>query len=344
MSVVKTELTVLLIENNPDDALQVIKSLNEEISKPFIHHVKTFSQARESLNRGFHYDVILVDLTLQDLSGTELLTKLMPLAQNMPVIVLSRSNKEFEIEMLSLGVSDCFQKDDLNATYLIKSIAYSIERKKIANKLEDSEEKYRNLFSFSPIPMWIFDVNTFKFLNVNEAAVMNYGYSQEEFLNMTIKDIRPEEDIEMIESIVEANKESGAFSWGEYRHLKKNGELIYVDIKSNLVEFEGKLARLVLALDITERVQYMQAIEEQNERLYEIAWSHSHVIRAPLARMMSLINMLSMDKTGKREPKEILNHVIDSAKELDDIVRDIVKKSKVYKKYIKHDVENTYRR
>ncbi|ELR72782.1 hypothetical protein C900_00743 [Fulvivirga imtechensis AK7] len=334
MNVIERELTILLVENSADDASQIIKFLKEEIIKPIIHHAKTFDQARESLTRGFHYDVILLDVSLQDNTAGKQVSDLGQLANDIPVIVLcSGSDKEFTAKTLSPGISDCLRKSDLNGSYLTKSIAYNLEKKSIAHKLRDSEERYQSLFSFSPIPMWVFDVDTLKFLNVNEAAIRNYGYSREEFLNMTIKDIRPEEDIEMVESIVKANKKSGIFSWGEYRHIKKTGELIYVDIKSNLIEFEGNRARLVLSLDITDRVRYMQAIEEQNERLYEIAWSQSHVVRAPLARMMGLLNMLSLKKTGKKEPKEILELVMSSARELDDIVRDIVRKSEVIKNY-----------
>lgn len=330
MAITNKELAVLVIEDNAGDAVLVTDLLEEGISQPIIHNATTFTQAKESLINGFCYDVILLDLTLPDNSGEQLVHDIILLAANTPVIVLTGySSRDFGVKTLSLGVSDYLLKDDLSLDQLIKSITYSIERKRVNVKLKDSEEKYKSLFSLSPMPMWVFDVNTFEFLNVNDAAIRQYGYSREEFLHMTIKDIRPPDDMRKIEEIVAESRNSNAFSWGEFRHLKKGGQLIYVDIKSNLIDFEGKKARLVLATDITERVQHMKAIEKQNKRLQEIAWSQSHVVRAPLARMMGLVNVLSLKKDLVKNQDEILDLIMHSAKELDDILRDIVKKTEI---------------
>lgn len=330
MIIAKEELVVLVIEDNAGDAVLVTDLLEEGISRPIIHNATTFTQAEESLVNGFRYDVILLDLTLPDNSGEKLVNDTILLAGNTPVIVLTGfSDRDFSVKTLSLGVSDYLLKDDLSVEHLIKIITYSIERTRVNVKLKESEEKYKSLFSLSPIPMWVFDVNTFQFLNVNDAAIIQYGYSREEFLHMTIRDIRPPEDVKEVEEIVADSKKSGIFSWGEFRHLKKGGQLMYVDIKSNLIDFEGKKARLVLATDITERVQHMKAIESQNKRLQEIAWSQSHVVRAPLARMMGLINVMSLKKDLVKNPDEILDLIMHSANELDGILRDIVKKTEV---------------
>lgn len=211
---------------------------------------------------------------------------------------------------------------------------------KYANALKESEEKYRSLFNFSPTPMWLFDVETFEFLNVNDAAIRHYGYSRSEFLNMTIMDIRPQEDTGLIADIVEQNKKTGDFVWGNYRHIKKNGELIHVEIKSNLIDFDGKMARLVLAADISDQVRYSQAIERQNRQLREIAWSQSHVVRAPLARLMGLVDLLLAENV-KKEPNQLLPYIRSSADELDNIIREIVRKTEVAEKG-EDDNENTH--
>lgn len=118
--------------------------------------------------------------------------------------------------------------------------------------LKNSEEKYRFMFHNNPQPNWIYDVETLSFLEVNEAAIQHYGYSEEEFLSMTLKDIRPAEDIPcLIEDIKKTNRLYN--NSGEWRHLKKNGQIIFVEIISHAVTYNGKDARHVLVHDITDR-------------------------------------------------------------------------------------------
>mgnify|MGYP005752660661 CR=1 FL=1 len=201
------------------------------------------------------------------------------------------------------------------------------ERKLAKTALEKSEEKYRDLFNLSPTPMWLFDMNSFRFLDVNEAAVMNYGYTKKEFLSMTAKDIRPEEEITALEKAIQVLKNKKVYYNDLTRHYKKNGEIIYVDTKKTAVDLDGVEAMLVSATDISERIKYIKAIEEQNAKLREVAWMQSHVVRAPLARMMGLISLLEKEKPSCSEISEILGYLQSSAYELDGIIREIVAKT-----------------
>jgi two-component system, cell cycle sensor histidine kinase and response regulator CckA len=113
------------------------------------------------------------------------------------------------------------------------------------------EEAYRNLFERHPSPMWVYDPETLRFLEVNEAAVAAYGWSREELLAMTIVDIRPPEDRPALLADVQARTETrGAGVW---RHLHKNGSIHDVAVYANSVDFEGRQARLVLAQDVTQQ-------------------------------------------------------------------------------------------
>ena len=126
------------------------------------------------------------------------------------------------------------------------------ERKRAEEALRESEERYRLLFESNPQPMWVYDLETLAFLAVNESAVHHYGYSQEDFLAMTIKDIRPAEDIPALyDSIARGSK--GVDVAGRWRHLKKDGTIIEVEITSHLLVFDDRRAELILAHDITER-------------------------------------------------------------------------------------------
>jgi PAS domain S-box-containing protein len=131
-------------------------------------------------------------------------------------------------------------------------------RKHAEEEVRQSEQRYRLLFDSNPQPMWVFDLETLRFLEVNEAAVHHYGYSREEFLSMTIKDIRPPEDIPALVQTLAAPV-AGLNRAGEWKHRKKDGSIIAVEVTSHQLTFAGRRAELVLVNDITERKQ----LEEQ---------------------------------------------------------------------------------
>ncbi|SDD85936.1 PAS domain S-box-containing protein [Pricia antarctica] len=193
--------------------------------------------------------------------------------------------------------------------------------------IKESERRYSDLFHLSPQPMWVYDIDTLKFLDVNKAAIKHYGHSYEEFLNMTIRKIRPETEIIKLEANLKLSQQKEKhYTHGEYVHRKKNGEEIIVDIRTNILSYKGKKAKVVLVTDITERYKYMQAMEAQNEKLKKIAWTQSHVVRAPLARIMGLIDLLKEDSPSvdQKEKEQLLEHIFQSATEFDEIIRNIV--------------------
>lgn len=127
-------------------------------------------------------------------------------------------------------------------------------RKIVSERLLNSEARYRHLFENNPLPMWVYDLETLRFLAVNDAATFYYGYSAKEFLAMTIKDIRPAETVPaLLNNILKTNSTiDDADIW---QHRKKNSELIDVEITSHELVFDGKAARLVSATDVTKRKQ-----------------------------------------------------------------------------------------
>jgi PAS domain S-box-containing protein len=132
-----------------------------------------------------------------------------------------------------------------------------------------SEERYRLLFESNPQPMWVYDVETLSFLAVNKAAIHHYGYSREEFLGMTIKDIRPPEDVPtLLKSL--APGASGLDEAGVWQHRKKDGTIIEVEITSHTLDFAGSPAELVLANNITGRRRAERALAEQQLFLRQV--------------------------------------------------------------------------
>jgi PAS domain S-box-containing protein len=148
------------------------------------------------------------------------------------------------------------------------------QRKRIEGALHQSEEQYRLLFESSPQAMWVYDLETLRFLAVNDAAVLHYGYSLEEFLSMTIKEIRPAEDLPALYAYLSGST-SGLHSAGEWRHRKKDGTIISVEITSHRLDFAGRPAKLVLANDITERRIAEKALRESEDRYRDLV-DNSH--------------------------------------------------------------------
>jgi PAS domain S-box-containing protein len=152
-------------------------------------------------------------------------------------------------------------------------IARDMSERLLARKtLEQQEKQYRVLFETYPNPTWVYDAESLAFLAVNDAAVRHYGYSRDEFLRMTIKDIRPPEDIPAL-------IESGSVTSGEplregiWRHRKQNGEIILAKILASAIQFEGHFAQLVIAVNVTAQHQAEEAIRQSEERLRALVTS-----------------------------------------------------------------------
>lgn len=335
---------ILVVEDNPGDYTLIEDYLEERFVSHNTLWAKNFKEAKSILvDDSIKCDILLLDLTLPDKSGEELINEMISLCHEIPLIVLTGySDFNFGLTSLALGASDYLVKDELDSNSLYKSIIYNLERKKILLQLETSERRYSDLFHLSPLPMWVYDITTLRFLDVNEAAEKHYGYTLQEFLGMTILDIRPKEDIpEMIERVKGLNESEPRFNQGTYRHTKKNGELIYVDIQSNTIPFQDTVGRIILARDVTERFTYIEAIERQNEKLKEIAWIQSHVVRAPLARMMGLIDTIKNEGYDSTDNEKLYDLLLLSANEFDKVIRDISRKAEEIKLDILNNTKPT---
>jgi PAS domain S-box-containing protein len=133
----------------------------------------------------------------------------------------------------------------------------------VHNGFRESEEGYRLLFESNPHAMWIYDRDTLAFLAVNDAAIQRYGYARQEFLNMTLKEIRLPQDIPSLMEKVSLIKPG--MNSASSRHIKKDGTLIDVEIVSHTLDFNGRRAELVLAMDVTQSEQSEQNGSHQSD-------------------------------------------------------------------------------
>jgi PAS domain S-box-containing protein len=217
------------------------------------------------------------------------------------------------------------------------------ERKLADERLRTSEERYRTLFESNPNPMWVYDDETLSFLAVNAAAVRHYGFTQKEFMAMSLKDIRPAEDVSaLMDNLSQASQElDEATKW---RHRKKDGALIDVEVTSHQVMWLGCRARLVLINDITarkraeqeirrlnvdleERVQQRTAeLESANKELEAFSYSVSHDLRSPL-RTMDGFSQAVLEDYGPQLPDEGRRHlqtIRDGAQRMGVLIDDLL--------------------
>lgn len=151
----------------------------------------------------------------------------------------------------------------IGASCFIINITERIEAEK---RIVDSEEKYKLLFSSNPSPMMVYDLNTYRYIEVNDAAVNKYGYSRDEFLSMTLEDIRPASELKRLRENLQSERPVLQHS-GYWQHMLKDGTIIVVEIVSHLIKYGGKDAVLVMAIDRTKEVQNERQLRKSEETL-----------------------------------------------------------------------------
>ncbi|TLY28801.1 MAG: PAS domain S-box protein [Ignavibacteria bacterium] len=151
------------------------------------------------------------------------------------------------------------------------------ERNKAEKVLGASEERFRRLFDSHPLPMWVYDAQSLQFLVVNESAMKEYGYSREEFLDMRITEIRPPDEIPDLLANVQSGRPP-LQSYGPWRHRRKDGELVEVEIVSHSTEFEGRPAFLVVAMNITERRKAERELKTSEERYRSLVSAMTSIV------------------------------------------------------------------
>ncbi|HAC44600.1 MAG TPA: hypothetical protein DCF65_00895 [Chloroflexi bacterium] len=196
-----------------------------------------------------------------------------------------------------------------------------------------SERNYRQLFESHPQPMWLYDVHTLCFLKVNDAAVERYGYSSEEFLAMTIKDIRPPQDVPKFLELTAA-PQPHYDKTGPWRHLLKDGSTVEVLITSHTTTFDDHEARLVLAEDLSEsqrlelELHQSQARAEANAELSkakdEMVSMVSHEMRTPLASIVGFAELLFTRKVTPEQRGEYLGVMLQEGRRLTALINDFL--------------------
>lgn len=455
------------------------KGVEYIVINPFDRSCETqlpVSNMLESLNDGFFSVNNQWQVTYWNAHAEKLMkrSRALVIGQNLWALYPEAVHRKFHTEYhktMETGISTHFEEYLYEEDVWLEVSAHSLkdgllvyfrditQRKKNERQLKQAKERYQSLFELSPLPTFVYSSSTLKILDVNEAALDYYGYSREQFLSMSLPDIKPARDLSIFDEIIrEVVKPQLANSVLE-RHKKANGELIFVELVENNIPFNGVDASIVITMDVTEKVnaesvrraaeevqketielfdfvvkatgdaiydcdvegdkvtwssgltkifghqvdasfnhmnwlslvhpddleriypireshitgrkerltleyrflcvdgtykcvmdrsflvydttgklkrvigavhditaqkKYVTDIETKNNRLAKLNWLQSNAVRTPLARIMSISELLSYDEVDK-ERKELLFNLLQSAKELDAVVREIIR-------------------
>lgn len=177
------------------------------------------------------------------------------------------------------------------------------ELKKAEEKIRTSEQKYKLLFESNPLPMWMLSLPNYEIIEVNTSALKQYGYEREEFLKLDIyTSLRPEEEIEKLRAA--SNRQfRGIYHAGIWRHKKKDGSIIFVDVVTHDIYYEGKPTRLVLANNVTEHHLAKEKLKEAYEETRKLTEhlqtireeERMHIAREIHDELGQLLTVLKMD-------------------------------------------------
>lgn len=187
-----------------------------------------------------------------------------------------------------LNVRGSISVDAGGQQHIAGTIVDVTDRHEAAQKLAKAEDQFRELFERNPLPFWVFDTETLRFLAVNDAAVFSYGYSRAEFLAMSILDIRPRSEVDPLRAAI-AERPAHETVDSVWTHLTRDGRRFEVRVHSSAIEFAGRPARLVLAEDVSERLSY--------ER--ELAWRADHDATTGLLTLPALVARLDARPAGE---------------------------------------------
>lgn len=308
--------TVVIVDDQPD-----LRNFLRKLLTRQGHRVLDTSNGKDGLElcRAVHPDLIITDLLMPGMDGYELVRRLRNeegIAETR-VIFFTGLFEASEAQSLAeqCGVQQVLQKpstpaailqavdsalsappsvvthpqvgfDRQHARVLGEMLLQNTDELATVNsRLAVSEREYREMFEGHPEPMWVLDAQSLAFLSVNDAAVLDYGYSREEFLAQSIFDIIPPEDTQAAIAKLQRAGIGPVSAAGVSRHYRKDGGLIEVELTTHRLQFGGRLAYSVLAHDVTERNRYEQSLRDSEEQLRHLAGRLQQVREEERARL-----------------------------------------------------------
>ncbi len=348
---------VLLVDDEPNIRWTMAEFLKREGYEALT--ASDFESALECFEQ-HHLDAAVIDIILPRKSGIDLLKELRTRAPRLPVVMITGEPNISQMpDIVRAGAYDFISKP-VSKDVLVKTVTRAVEHKRLSDEkldleaqlkkhteelevtiqgrtreLRESEQRYRLLFELNPQPMWVFDYETLRFLAVNDAAIRHYGYSRAEFLGMTLKDIRPPEDVPALLEDLAAPRAEFDDKSGPWRHRRKDGTLIDVEVSSHTLDFDGRTAGLALLTDVTARRAAEEELRQMQERLMHnekiaalgrVAAQVAHEVKNPLAGLRLYSLHLKNKVAGKLNEAEmdIINKIADGIGRLTETTEQIL--------------------
>lgn len=346
----------ILVVDDQEANVEVLRGLLEIKGYTNVYST-TDSREVLALVEALQPDLLLLDLMMPYMSGFEVMQALRQanrLNGLMPIMVLTADvNDQSKERALKEGAQDFLTKPFafFEVDLRIRNLLYSVQLLKklqqennllemkvaertqdllkVKNRIQESETKYRVLFDSNLDSITICGINeelgVSSIVDCNSGAEHMFGYSKDELLQMHMGQIE-QSSHDLHASKIDELKQKGSISY-ETSYLNSQGERRYMDVKVVRVEINGSVLAMHIASDVTERRKYIEAIQEQNEALKEIAWVQSHKLRAPLARMLSLIDLIKQtDPNSEENFMNYLDWLVGSSEELDAVIHEITHK------------------
>jgi PAS domain S-box-containing protein len=278
-------LRILHLEDEPDFSALVSAFLEKERLAAELRLVTDFKGFSDALDAD-PYDIIISDYILPSCNGLQALELARDKCPEVPFLLLSGAiGERGAVEFLRGGATDYILKNGLERLVpaIRRAVSETREHKQLVraeSDASDSEKHYRHIFDGSPVPMWLSDLETKAFLEVNEAAIRHYGYSRDKFLTMSTKDICPPEEAarfaRYLDEVVSRGAEAEIGHAGLWQHRKRLGALIDAEITWSIVNFKGRQALLTIANDVSEIRQASEALKK-NESSLAAAQRMAHI-------------------------------------------------------------------
>lgn len=244
------------------------------------------------------YDVVLADYRLPGWTGLDALAEIQKLGLNLPLVLVTGTlGEEKAVECIRLGVSDYVLKGQLGRLPIaihraLEQKALRQEHSRNAKALEENAVRFRFLFAHNPIPMMVMDRGSLLYLEVNDAALHQYGYSREEFLRLRATDIRTAEETARLEQYLERKIGDQAIA-GIWHHQTKDGRAIDVEVITHEMEFQNRPALLIAALNVTEKLALENQLRQSQkfEAIGQLAGGIAHDFNNMLGAILGWVEL-----------------------------------------------------
>jgi two-component system cell cycle sensor histidine kinase/response regulator CckA len=323
----KTSTRILYMEDDPGLSRLLQKGLRR---RGFIIDIAANGAEGLAMLEEDRYDLLLVDYHMPVLGGIDVIRRLS--SRNAPpptIMITGEGNEMVAVEALKLGAADYIVKDvGMQYLDLLPSVIDQVllrqqmlkERLEMIEAVRASEERYRVLFESNPVPSMVYDLQTFRILAVNTAAVIHYGYTREEFLSLNIKDLYTPDELPLLLNIL-ADLDQGEKQDGAWKHRLKNGSQIDVDITSHSLLLNGLRANLILANDVTEHNKMKETLlrGQKLESLGLLAGGLAHDFNNLLTAILGNISLARVSTTSA----ESRDHHLEVAEQATGLARDL---------------------